>query len=258
MTQLQEIDRINKISQRDFISEYVSKGKPLIINNLAKNWTAVQNWNIEYLIQKSSDIEVCAIGYRNQKMDLNAKTGARTFQYPFADCLEKLYDKNLNNTFSIATSLDDFPEELKRECPVPEYCADKKFLRSRLFISANMSCTPLHQDLFENLYTIVSGSKRIILYAPESPVYRNSIFSKLPNFAQVDPEKPDYEKFPKFSCAKQFSINLKKGETLYIPSFWWHHLRNTELTIATSYWWGSGWKNYIAYAATIYKALRKI
>ena len=105
---------------------------------------------------------------------------------------------------------------------------------------------------------VLKGEKTILLFPPSSPVYANSRFSKLPNHAQVDPENPDYIKYPKFREAKGYRINLKAGECLYIPSLWWHYLHTRETTIALSFWWTEGWMTPIARIAAWYKKVRNI
>jgi hypothetical protein len=93
---------------------------------------------------------------------------------------------------------------------------------------------------------MVKGKKRITLFAPGSGVYPNSRLSKLPNHAQFDPENPDYVRFPKAKNIQPYIADLKGGESLFIPSFWWHHFHNIEPSIAVNFWWGQGWKLSIA------------
>ena len=39
----------------------------------------------------------------------------------------------------------------------------------------------------------------------------------MPNFAQVDPERPGYERHPRFRGVEVFGATLGPGETLFIP-----------------------------------------
>lgn len=37
--------------------------------------------------------------------------------------------------------------------------------------------------------------------------------------------------------ADPFHITLREGETLYLPAGWWHHVRQTDITIALNWWY---------------------
>lgn len=46
--------------------------------------------------------------------------------------------------------------------------------------------------------------------------------------------------------AHPISITVSAGESLYLPAGWWHHVRQTGLTIAVNYWYdmegrGASW-----------------
>jgi len=56
----------------------------------------------------------------------------------------------------------------------------------------------------------------------------------------VDIKKPNYETFPKYEYAKSIECNIKKGEVLYLPSYWWHEVQSkpdeNHRNIAVNYW----------------------
>lgn len=105
---------------------------------------------------------------------------------------------------------------------------------------------------------MVKGVKRITLFAPRAPVYSYPKWSRLPNFSQVDVMDPDLEKFPRFKLAQPYSTELKAGEALYIPSFWWHHLYHTEPSVSINFWWSQGWQLPFVWVVDKYRKLRKL
>lgn len=252
------IERIDNISLQDFKEKYLKKNKPVIINNLTTDWMGHAKWNIDYIEEKSQESAVGVIPIKSKYLDLNNEDGSKYQIQKIKEVMSSIKSEGIEDGLAIASPIEMFPEEIMKECPPPELCNHAPFLRGRVFIGPKGIITTLHQDLFENLYTIVRGSKQIILYPPNAPVYRNSIFSKLPNHSKVDPENPNYHLYPKFKDAQSIIIQLKEGETLYIPSFWWHYLRNLDQTMAVSYWWGHGWKLSIAWLASVYKKTRNI
>jgi hypothetical protein len=212
---------------------------------------------MDYIVEHSNvTTEVNVVPFRNGHLDIDVENGYLIERVPIAEAIRLANGSNMdNNAKAIITLAEDFPIEIRQQCPPFIYCVDGRFLRTQILIGPAGSVTPLHQDLFENLYTTVTGCKRIILFEPSAPVYRCSPFSKLPNFAQVDPENPDYIRFSKFVNAQPYIVDLQPGETLYIPALWWHHLRNTKPTIAVSFWWGYGWRIIPTWGGAMYKKL---
>ena len=107
----------------------------------------------------------------------------------------------------------------------------------------------LHFDPYENLHVVVEGAKTFTMFPPSNNDelyfasagnqrtmnwlydYEAGKFYQLPAFLNepapqgyvpVDPERPDYDKFPKFRNATRLVCEVRKGETIYVPSNWWH------------------------------------
>ncbi|XP_061724311.1 bifunctional peptidase and (3S)-lysyl hydroxylase Jmjd7 [Cydia pomonella] len=53
----------------------------------------------------------------------------------------------------------------------------------------------------------------------------------------VDPKQPDYTKYPQFKKAHKYSVSLEKGDCLYLPSLWFHHVTQSHGCIAVNYWY---------------------
>ena len=120
--------------------------------------------------------------------------------------------------------------------------------------------TSTHKDPYENMYIVVRGCKDIILYPPSDLPYMPYRSCKPAKYTRtckeengltkgevsssslsiidldgpavpwivVDPLQPDFMRYPKFSQASPFHIRLYAGDVLYLPSLWFHHLRQSE------------------------------
>ena len=57
----------------------------------------------------------------------------------------------------------------------------------------------------------------------------------------VDLTKPDLARFPAFATARPLSCEIRAGDALYLPSFWWHEVRSKpdahQRNIAVNYWY---------------------
>ncbi|KAG6409607.1 hypothetical protein SASPL_127647 [Salvia splendens] len=139
-----------------------------------------------------------------------------------------------------------------------------------LWIGNHFSETSFHKDHYENLYVVITGEKKFLLLPPtdfhrmyvrEYPAAKYVYYqdsgefsleledpnSKVP-WCSVDPyplpqdKRREMEKFPLyFNGPKPFEVSVKAGEMLYLPSMWFHHVRqsldDTGITIAINYWY---------------------
>jgi hypothetical protein len=154
----------------------------------------------------------------------------------------------------------DFPESFQNEYRVPTYCADAIHLRSKVWVGKAGTVTPMHRDVPHNFYVHLSGRKRWLLFSPKDSarLYPHGIFSGMPNFARVDPERPDYGKYPRLRGATAYGVTLGRGETLFIPHGWWHYARSIDDTVSMNFWWGGRLVALVASASSIFKRVRRL
>lgn len=59
------------------------------------------------------------------------------------------------------------------------------------------------------------------------------------NTSEVDAANPDLSKHPRFEgVLPLMECELRKGEVLYIPPLFWHHIESLEVSFSVSFWWG--------------------
>jgi hypothetical protein len=250
------IERVTSIDAERFFNTYVKRGTPVVITDLQQGWKASEIWSTPYFRSAFGTCQVGTMALRSAVCDAETYSERAAAKTSLSMVLDDVEAGNLDGKV-VACPTALLGPALAAQFKVPFNCDAKRFFRSRIYIGPAGTVTPLHHDLPENLYAVVRGRKRITLFHPDDSkfLYRNPFWSRLPNFSQVNPEAPDLDAFPKYGRARPLVIDLKAGETLYIPSFWWHHLRNMETSIAMSFWWPEGWRQPVAWAAARYKAL---
>jgi hypothetical protein len=253
-----QIDRISSPDRKTFFNNYLYKNTPVVITGLVDEWPALHKWDLAYFIKNFGNVEVDIIPLKTGTWDFDLNKGATLSKSKLSDCMLSDDTNSLKERIAIAQPINTFPDSIFIDYKTLDFCASGKFLRSFLFVSPKGSRTLLHKDLPENLYVQIKGTRKVTLFHPNAPIYKNSIFSKLPTHSFIDPEFPDYGKYPRFKNAQPYEVVLHPGETLFIPSFWWHHLSNIESSIAMNFWWSYGWKLPIAWAAATYKKWRTI
>jgi hypothetical protein len=105
--------------------------------------------------------------------------------------------------------------------------------------------TQTHHDPDHNLACVVAGRRRFLLFPPEqvSNLYVGPIDRPFPPpLSLVNPEAPDFERYPKFrrALAAARIAWLDAGDALFIPKYWWHHVTSLEpFNVLVNYWWGN-------------------
>lgn len=101
-----------------------------------------------------------------------------------------------------------------------------------------------HNDFPDNLACCVAGRRRFTLFPPDQ--FRNLYLGPIDNtpagraVSMVDFAAPDFDAHPRFAEALAHGLvaELEPGDTLFIPSMWWHHVEATEpFNILLNYWW---------------------
>jgi hypothetical protein len=74
--------------------------------------------------------------------------------------------------------------------------------------------------------TQFEGKKRVVLFPPD----QSDLLYRLPFnvHSTVDIDKPDYKEYPALKYAKGLTGILEYGDTLFMPSGYWHHIEYLE------------------------------
>jgi len=126
-----------------------------------------------------------------------------------------------------------------------------------LWIGSHKSVTSIHSDPYENIYTVVRGSKHFTLLPPtdgwslKERMYPHGTWErKIPGSGlTLTPSPPNVSPIRWSSIANPdvpgnvppeahpIQITVDAGEALYLPPGWWHHVRQDDNTIALNWWY---------------------
>ena len=125
--------------------------------------------------------------------------------------------------------------ELNRLCHWPAYF--DKMGPPRFWVGPAGTVTPLHCDYDDNIFAQVWGRKRIFLSPPHHdaflyPSEANAILFGSP----VDPEAPDFERFPLARQASLIECIVEPGDMLYVPAGWYHQVRALTFSLSSNRW----------------------
>lgn len=222
---LRPIDTVDTISPADFKKNYLDKRRPLIIKGLTKSWPAREKWTAEYLKQVVGKKVVPL--YDNSKADPSKPINSSAAEMPFDEYIDLIKSQPTElrifffNIFKQAPQLLDdivLPKDLMGG-----------FLESMpaMFFGGSNSVTFLHYDidLPHIFHTHFGGRKHVILFENK---WKKRLYC-IPNatyaLEDYDVANPDTEKFPALDGVEGFEAFLEHGDTLFMPTGYWHWMK---------------------------------
>jgi lysine-specific demethylase 8 len=254
-----EIPRIDAPANDTFVREYLRPRRPVVLRGLTAGWRSPAEWTFDEMAARYGAARVVAARLAGGALLDDSATGVVFRHVELREFIASLADPGPASHYVMAPTWD-FPASFQSDYRVPSYCVGAAHMRAKVWLGKAGTVTPLHRDVPHNLHVHLSGRKRWLLYPPgqSSRVYPRGLLSGNPNFARVDPEEPDYERYPRFRGATAYGATLDAGETLFIPSGWWHHTRSLDGAVSMNFWWGGRVVALASLAATTFKRVRGI
>lgn len=215
------IERRTGLTREEFIENYLKPKKPVIFTDLVKDWPAAQKWTFEWLKENHGDLEVPLIdkNYHDPKKYFQI---AKTMK--FGEYLDLIQGGPVDLRiflFDIFKKRPELANDIIYPTIMDGFIKSYKFV----FFGGKDSVTSLHYDMdCSNVFlTQFQTRKKIILFSPEesAKLYQHP-YTVMSHF---DPENPDFEKFPAARNLTGYEGIFEHGETVFIPSLWWHHIR---------------------------------
>ncbi|XP_050411134.1 bifunctional peptidase and (3S)-lysyl hydroxylase Jmjd7 [Patella vulgata] len=249
-----------------FYRDFISPNKPVVIRDLINHWSALRKWGPSYFRETIGNLQVTATvtpnGYADAIHDGKFVMPEERLMSMsrFLDILdspgkEVFYIQKQNSNLT-----DEFTEILKDvDCnlKIGEEAFGKQPDAVNFWMGDGRAVTSMHRDHYENMYCVISGWKKFILIPPTDLPYipyedyptgifkqEDGIWSVVddPNTTQVpwiaiDPLHPDTVSYPQYNKATPREVTVRAGETLYLPSLWFHHVQQSHGCIAVNYWY---------------------
>ncbi|MCK5829532.1 MAG: cupin-like domain-containing protein [Methylococcales bacterium] len=228
---LASVDKVSTISRKDFSDSYFTPLKPLIIEDLAKSWPALNKWTPDFFKDQHGNnlVKVYDEGF----VTAGDHYMSQAKSIPLSEFIDAV----------ITTSQDlrMFLYNIKSQIPVlvddiifPDIVdgLSKHFIF--MFFGCKGSVTQMHFDIDMShvFHTAIFGRKTITLL----PFEQGNNLHRYPFTCRsyVDVHQPDFKQHPRLKDAQGYQVILEPGETLFIPSGYWHHLVYEEASCAIS------------------------
>lgn len=236
--QLRPVATYDTIPPDVFKKEFYEPGTPVVIKNLAKDWPAYSKWNWDYFKQLVGDKRVPL--YNNVKSDAYTPINKADDYKTFGEYIDMISAGPAAWRIFLFNIFDHAPQLIK-DFTWPEHLM-KGFVKKypMLFTGGAGSITHMHFDIDMShiLHTQFGGRKRVLMFpfTEQYKLYRKpwEVLS-LADFSNYYEEgKVDYEKYPALKLARGLDFILEPGDTLFMPSGYWHHMEYLDSGFAMS------------------------
>ncbi len=247
---------VPKIHSRDlpyevFLRDYVATNRPVVIQDAAPGWAALETWTPEYFKNTfGSQVVEVTYGVKQKLAEVMDGVLASTAEKP-GPYLHKVIIHQHMPALLPALSPENiyaFPQR---------YCSPlmpRRFRRPdgylKLLIGGVGGKFPLMHFDSDNAHAIITeiyGDKEFVLFAPGDTDYvyphENS-----PGTSQIDDlDHVDLNRFPEFPKATQYRVVIGPGESVFVPSRWWHSARvvTTSVSVCTNIMYSTNWAGFI-------------
>lgn len=222
-----EVERRRKPAGRAFLEQYLATSTPVVLTDAMRGWKALRRWSPRYLEREFGKIRVAVTTGRESDPDYDRNTQKRSVETTLGEFARRVASAGETNDFYLVANnhamkrrgmrrlLDDIVVD-------PDYFNPKHTMSAVSFwFGPAGTVTPMHHDTTNILLHQVIGEKRILLVPPfedRALQHAQSVY------CAIDPEDPDCD-------LPSMEVVLKKGEALFIPVGWWHHVRALEPSI---------------------------
>ncbi|WP_213959037.1 MULTISPECIES: cupin-like domain-containing protein [unclassified Variovorax] len=240
-----------RLDYEDFLARYVHAGRPVVISNVASEWSAMRQWTPAHFKQRFGSKPV-AIGYgRDMPFDkfideVAASSPEKPGPYMYRSFLHEVLPELLPDV--IPQNKFAFPRRYASPLMPEKWRRPDGYLK--LLVGGVGSKFPVMHFDGENAHAVITqvyGDKEFIVYAPEDTpnLYPKKFFH---NHSLIDdPVMQDLERFPLLARATQYRTILNPGDMVFVPAKWWHVARalSTSISVCSNILDGSNWDDYV-------------
>ncbi len=225
------VDSVATISRKDFSDAYFTPLRPLIIRDLAKSWPALKKWTPDFFSKQYGDRQVKL--YDEGFVEAGDSYMSQAKFIPLREFINTVTNTSQDLRMFLYNIKSEIPE-LVDDVVFPDLVdgLSKQFIF--MFFGCKGSVTQMHFDIDMShvFHTAIFGRKTITLL----PFEQGKNLHRYPFTCRsyVDVHQPDFHQYPGLKELQGYQVVLEPGETLFIPSGYWHHLVYEEASCAIS------------------------
>lgn len=225
MLTLQPVPKKTGLTRATFAAQHLNPMLPVVFTDFTKGWAGREKWTTEFFKKHYGHLEVPVTSPNYSKPGKGYMAPDTTMS--FGEYLT-LLDRGPMEYRIFLWNLFKHAPELVADFNYPNimdgFIQDFPFM----FFGGQGSVTAMHYDIDMSHVFLnqLHGRKRVVVFSPEQSPYLYHLPYSVASY--VDINKPDYERFPALAKAKGWETILYPGETIFIPSGYWHYIEYTD------------------------------
>mmetsp|Transcript_41823 Transcript_41823/g.69853 ORF Transcript_41823/g.69853 Transcript_41823/m.69853 type:complete len:855 (-) Transcript_41823:334-2898(-) len=216
-------------------------GRPVILTNFTPEWKAYENWVPERLKEKYGRFTVNVQKGRSSNTNFETQQHLLRRDLNFADFIDSVMKNEKKNDLYLTANNNLLHKPEMRGILGDMDPFYSGFLtvdptQTHFWFGGSGTKTPLHFDPISLFHTHIKGRKLWTLWPPEMAPY---LYHREKVYSEVDSYNPDHEKYPLYKYAFRTKEMIGPGETLFIPTGWWHTVDSLEtptVTLSATSW----------------------
>jgi len=232
-----EIERRHKLSREDFLRDFYSTNRPVVISGMMDDWPAMRKWNLDFFDDRFGAREIEVQMGRNAGTNFEIEREKFISKIKFSQFIEMIRSSNGTNDFYLTANNNSsnkkaLPELWDDIIQTPEYLDGSDRFGGFLWMGPAGTITPFHHDLTNNFMAQVIGRKRVKI-APswDMPLMNNDyhVFCRIDGQVTGPIPRPDTEEPQILECM------LNAGEILFLPIGCLHFVEGVETSVTISF-----------------------
>jgi len=231
------VARRHHLDADEFLSEYYSRNRPVIITGMMNDWPALKKWNLAYFRHCCGEREVEVQYGRSREKHYEIKQPLLKKTMRFDDYVDLVEHAGVSNDFYMTANNSSHNRHALRELwqdivQIPEYLDAQSTDNGFLWFGPAGTRTPFHHDLTNNFMAQVIGRKRVrIVPAIALPHLRNELHC----YTDIDGGDCDHERYPELHNVPLLDCILHPGELLFLPIGCWHYVHGLDVSVTISF-----------------------
>ncbi len=235
------VDKVANLSYKEFASRYLNPLQPVVITDAIQDWKALSTWTPEFFKNNYGSKEVTVDTQRYKLRNFIDLVLASTEEKPCS----YLKDTDIPGLFTELLA-DIEPTLLYSQynwllspmlyIPAADPVKQRNAFLELLIAGQGTKFPILHFDYW-HLHAFIMqvyGEKEFTLFSPVQTEYLYPVDMSSNRSLIPDIHQPDLEQFPLFVKATPIKVIVKPGETIFVPSGWWHTTRMLTPSIAVT------------------------
>lgn len=239
---LKPIDIVENITKEEFEEKYLKPRKPVVLKNMGRKWPAYQKWNLDYMKEMVGNVEVPL--YDPLKADPATPINTSSAKIKFGDYIELIRNTPTDLRIPLFNPIKQVPKLLDDIAFPKDLMSDFSDQSPTVSFGGKDSVTFLHFEINMShiFHTHFNGRKHILLFDSKWKKRLYQIPFANHSLEDYDISNPDFKNFPALDGVEGIECFLEHGDTLFMPTGWWHWMKYLDGSFSLSLRaWDKSW-----------------